>query len=385
MAGMSITPGAGDYLIWFSGSMEGTLANSTQYASVYVNGAQLSHSERRVFTEGSILNNSFPVATHAYVTGVGAGQTIDIRWRTTGGTATMHERTLVVTQVDPSNNTQVTATTDATTTSTTFVALAGMSITPGAGDYLIWFSGSMEGSLATSTQYASIYVNGVQLSHSERRVFTEGSIPNTSFPVANHAYVTGVGAGQAIDIRWRTTGGTATMHQRTLVVQRVTTAAATFAAAQDTAISGLVTGTTRRLRFEVSNEGTLSSSGVTYQLQVAETAACSAGAYSAVPTGSSGHWQIVNSIYMTDGAPTSNIVPGLFDEATTFVTGQLKDAGNATSNITLASDAFTEVEFAILATGNSTPGGSYCFRLYDSTAATPLNTYDVYALGSILP
>jgi hypothetical protein len=358
------------------------LASSTQYASIYVNGAQLSHSERRVFTEGSILNNSFPVATHAYVTGVGAGQTIDIRWRTTAGTATMHERTLVVTQVNPSSSTQVTATADTTTTSITDVALSGMSITPGAGDYLIWFSGSMEGS-ATSTQYASIYVNGAQLSHSERRVFTEASIPNTSFPVATHAYVTGVGAGQAIDIRWRTTAGTATMHQRTLIVQRVSTAAATFAVAEDTAISGLATGTTRRLRFEVSNEGTGSSSGVTYQLQVAETAVCSAGAYSAVPTGSSGHWQIVNSIYMTDGGPTSNIVPGLFDEATTFIPGQLKDAGNATSSITLAADAFTEVEFAVQATGNSTPGGSYCFRLYDNAGATPLNTYDVYAVASV--
>ena len=112
---------------------------------------------------------------------------------------------------------------------------------------------------------------------------------------------------------------------------------------------------------------------------------CSAGAYSAVPTGSSGHWQIVNSIYITDGGPTSNIAPGLFDEATTFVPGQVKDAGNATSSITLAPDAFTEIEFAVQATGNSTPGGSYCFRLYDSTGATPLNTYDVYALGSILP
>ena len=381
---MSITPGAGDYLVWFSGSIESSAAG-VQNVSLYVNGAQIAHTERQITTEASIPATSFPVALHAKLTGVSAGQAIDVRWRTSAGTATMHQRTLAVVPMSASNSTQVTATADATTTSTTDVALAGMSITPGAGDYLIWFSGSMEGTLANSTQYASVYVNGAQLSHSERRVFTEGSIPNTSFPVANHAYVTGVGAGQAIDIRWRTTGGTATMHQRTLVVQRVTTAAATFAAAQDTAISGLVTGTTRRLRFEVSNEGTLSSSGVTYQLQVAETAACSAGAYSAVPIGSSGHWQIVNSIYMTDGAPTSNIVPGLFDEATTFVTGQLKDAGNATSNITLASDAFTEVEFAILATGNSTPGGSYCFRLYDSTAATPLNTYDVYALGSILP
>jgi len=350
-----------------------------------VNGAQLAHTERRVFRETSLANNSFPVAAHAYVAGVGAGQAIEVRWRTTGGTATMHERTLVVAQASASSTTQVTATADDTTTSASDVALSGMSITPGAGDYLIWFSGSMEGTTGTTTQYASIYVNGAQLAHTERRVFTEASIPNTSFPVATHAYVTGVGAGQAIEVRWRTTGGTATMHQRTLAVQRLTSGAATFAAAEDTAIGGLATGTTRRLRLEVSNEGTLSSSGVTYQLQVAETAVCSAGAYTAIPTDSSGHWQIVDSAYITDGEASANISPGLFDEAATFVAGMLKDAGNATGAITLAVDRFTEIEFALQATGNATLGGSYCFRLYDSTAAAPLDTYAVYAQASLSP
>jgi hypothetical protein len=160
---------------------------------------------------------------------------------------------------------------------------------------------------------------------------------------------------------------------------------ATFAANQDTAISNLAVGTTRRLRFEVSNEGTASSGAVTYQLQVAEAATCSSGTYSAVPTGSTEHWQIVDSVYITDGEATSNIVPGLTDEATTIVLGELKDTGNATSSITLAADEFTEVEYSIQATGNSTPDGNYCFRLYDSTAASVLDTYDVYAEASVAP
>jgi hypothetical protein len=83
----------------------------------------------------------------------------------------------------------------------------------------------------------------------------------------------------------------------------------------------------------------------------------------------------VNSASITDGEATSNISPGLFDEAATFVAGMLKDAGNATGAITLAIDRFTEIEFAIQATGNATPGGNYCFQLYDSTAAAPLDTY----------
>ena len=78
-------------------------------------------------------------------------------------------------------------------------------------------------------------------------------------------------------------------------------------------------------------------------------------------------------------------MPGLADEATTFVPGELKDTGNATSGITLAVDEFTEVEYSIQATGNSTPGGDYCFRLYDSTGASVLDTYDVYAEASVAP
>jgi hypothetical protein len=98
-------------------------------------------------TESSIPLTPFPVATHALLTGVTAGQTIDVRWRTTGGTATMHQRTLVVQPINPAGISQVSATADTTTTSATDVAVTGMAITPGAGDYVVWFSGSVENSV----------------------------------------------------------------------------------------------------------------------------------------------------------------------------------------------------------------------------------------------
>lgn len=299
----------------------------------------------------------------------------------------MHERTLMVQKIDSATISQATASTDTTTTSTTDVLAAPLSLTPGVGDYLVWFSGSLENTIPVAgvneDQFVSIYVNGVQIAHTERQITTEELIGDAPFPFAGHAYVSEVGVSDAIEVRWRTTAGTATMHERTLTVERLS--GATFAAAEDTAISGLAISTTRRLRFEVSNEGTASSSAVTYQLQVAETATCSSGSYSAIPTDSSGHWQIIGSTYITDGEATSNIVPGLFDEATTFVPGELKDAGNATGSITLAFDEFTEIEFAIQAIINATPGGNYCFRLYDSTAASLLDTYDVYAEASVAP
>jgi hypothetical protein len=295
----------------------------------------------------------------------------------------MHERTLVVSKITAANSTQASATADTTTTSATDVLVNSMTITPGAGDYHIWFSGSVSCSASDSTQNVSLYVNGIQVAHTERQIFSEGSIVGSSFPVATHAYVAGVGASQAIEVRWRTTAATATMHERTLVVEKVsTTAAATWATSQeDTKLTGYFKSGPVRLRFEVSNEGGESSGGVTYELQVAQASTCSSGSYNPVPTDTSGHWQIVGSAYITDGESTSNIDPGLTDEAATFVAGQLKDTGNTTGSITLNANEFTEIEFAIQATTNATDGANYCFCLYNATKTI---TYTKYAEATIL-
>ena len=44
---------------------------------------------------------------------------------------------------------------------------------------------------------------------------------------------------------------------------------------------------------------------------------------------------------------TSNIDPGLFDENTTFVNGQLKETNDQTSGIVLTATEFTEIEYAL--------------------------------------
>jgi hypothetical protein len=226
---MSIIPGAGDYLVWFSGSIESNGSSDMQYVALTRGGTEISHTVRNAYTEESIPNTPFPIATHAYISGVGASETIGVSWKTDAtATATMHERTLVVTKVNASDVDQATATGDTTTTSDTDTPLNSMSIIPGAGDYLVWFSGSMEsGDPGNSWQYISVYMNGVQEAHTERRMYTEYSIRNTSFPVGTHAKITGVGAGEAIEVQWRTSAGTATMHQRTLVVYKINASDAT--------------------------------------------------------------------------------------------------------------------------------------------------------------
>lgn len=226
---MTTTPGAGDYMVHFSTSIKNTrdpvTGGYTQYLTVFVNGAQVNHTERAVLSEESFDAgdlDSLPVAIDAYVSGVTGGQDISIYWKTTGGTATAHERTLVVQQVLSSEIIQSTATSSTTTTSTSDAALNSMSVTPGPGNYLVFFGTSM-GSATASTITSSIYVNGSQVASSIRSLYIESSYAtsDTYWGMMSQTYVSNVTAGQTIEVDWKTTAGTATALQRTLVVQRV--------------------------------------------------------------------------------------------------------------------------------------------------------------------
>jgi hypothetical protein len=115
---------------------------------------------------------------------------------------------------------QVTATAPITTTSATDVVVSGMVLTPGPGDYVVMFNSSWENNGAED-MFASIYVNGVQVAHSQRITRMESSTPDTEMAVVTHAFVTGVLAAQDIDIRFRTTGGTLTMLQRSMILLKV--------------------------------------------------------------------------------------------------------------------------------------------------------------------
>jgi hypothetical protein len=116
--------------------------------------------------------------------------------------------------------TEASATADDTTTSPTDVLMADMTVTPGAGDYMVWFSTSVEDSAANGVVGVSLYINGVQVARTERTYQNAQHGPTTT-PLAFQTAVTGVLDAQAVEVRWRTDSGTATAHQRTLTVLRV--------------------------------------------------------------------------------------------------------------------------------------------------------------------
>ncbi len=162
--------------------------------------------------------------------------------------------------------------------------------------------------------------------------------------------------------------------------------AATAAAAEDTTI-GVPTGASRRLRIEVSNEGSATSSATTYRLEYGEKSTSCSAISSWIDVGAAGgDWDMHDSTNLTDGNDTTNIAVatgGTTDENTTFKTpnAAVKDTSSQTSAVTLSSTEFAEIEYSIEAASGATEGTDYCFRL--TNAGTPINTYTTYAEGSI--
>jgi hypothetical protein len=115
---------------------------------------------------------------------------------------------------------QVTSVTTATTTSVTDVLMAGMTITPPAGQYTVFFSTTFQHSNNGSTIYCSIYAGGVQELYSEKMIQSPRWV-NAGYAGFTQAIVTVNGA-QAIECRWRSSGlGTATALARSMMIVRV--------------------------------------------------------------------------------------------------------------------------------------------------------------------
>lgn len=108
-----------------------------------------------------------------------------------------------------------------TTTSITDVLTEGMTITPKAGTYLVSFSSQFSNLVATpATAIASfsIYVNGIQITDSLRKLT---SLINAS-PVELQSIVT-VASGQAIEVKWNidSVANSLSLGNRTLILTKV--------------------------------------------------------------------------------------------------------------------------------------------------------------------
>lgn len=112
------------------------------------------------------------------------------------------------------------ATGDTSTPSATDVLVAGMTLTAGPAkkDCFLRFTGSVDHSATGNDIELSIFVNAVKVAESERR-FVRGN-QNITMPFCCEALVT-LETGDVVEGRWRTSAATATMHERTLVIDGV--------------------------------------------------------------------------------------------------------------------------------------------------------------------
>jgi hypothetical protein len=112
-----------------------------------------------------------------------------------------------------------TATGDTSTTSATYVAMATMTITPAAGDYLAIFSASGGIDVNNRLGNYALYNNAVQVAHTERDKAEAAGQQNAMHTTA----IVTMAGGQALDVRYQVDnpGGptaTFTVHERSLTL-----------------------------------------------------------------------------------------------------------------------------------------------------------------------
>lgn len=113
----------------------------------------------------------------------------------------------------------VKATAGASTSSMTDVLLTDMSLSPGAGNFLLWFSANVSNSNSAQSSIFSVYVNGVQVVGSERT--RRAVATNAQTAIAMSIYVPGVLGGQLVEIHWRVTNSSGTVTNREMTLMRV--------------------------------------------------------------------------------------------------------------------------------------------------------------------
>jgi hypothetical protein len=92
-------------------------------------------------------------------------------------------------------------------------------------------------------------------------------------------------------------------------------------------------------------------------------------------------WMVTSSTYVADPTATTNVANGLTDENTTFVSSSWRATWSQLPAMTINSDQFTEIEFALVA--NPSSNGSYCFRLRDANGSATTSVYSQYAEATV--
>lgn len=95
------------------------------------------------------------------------------------------------------------------TSSLTDVLISGMTLTPPAGTYLVFFQGSATSNAGSVVTFFSVYGGGVKVTNSE--ITLRQNSGSVKLPVYLVAIPVTVNGAQAVEIRWRVSNGTANL------------------------------------------------------------------------------------------------------------------------------------------------------------------------------
>jgi hypothetical protein len=157
---------------------------------------------------------------------------------------------------------------------------------------------------------------------------------------------------------------------------------------EDTNYNAYPFNTPKRLRVEISNEGSTTTLPQQYRLEYAPKTFICAQETGWVDVGAAGgDWDMSNSVNLTDGSNTTNVALGangaVTDSNTAFLStnGGQRDTTSQTGLLTLATTSFVELEYSVRPAVSAAAGTAYCFRITD--AGEPLDVYDTYPQATI--
>lgn len=116
------------------------------------------------------------------------------------------------------------STSNATTTSATQALLTGMTVTPIAGTYQVFFDTTAQSTTGGNSITFIIANAGTAVANSSRTIqFPTATLIDSGYPFscASQANAVTVNGAQAITVTWATSGGTATCLNRTLTVMKI--------------------------------------------------------------------------------------------------------------------------------------------------------------------
>ena len=122
----------------------------------------------------------------------------------------------------PITNYNITATASTSTTSTTYTQINSMTVTPVAGTYMVSFSSSMDTSSGSADCNYAIHKAGTAITESERDLGFDGGGPTGGFRCAAHSQcIVTVNGSDVIDVQWKTSTGTVTAVERSLLLIKI--------------------------------------------------------------------------------------------------------------------------------------------------------------------